>query len=133
MPKPSATAERSKVEGISKTLSSEAASWRISGNSHAYLIIQSAERRGLTEGTSEARLGSGSASTFPICEALGPGDTITFLSDGVWPNLSPASRKEIVLRVAARKLSEVPNSVVEAMRPSGSADDKAAVAVRLLE
>ncbi|MFY9527874.1 MAG: PP2C family serine/threonine-protein phosphatase [Candidatus Acidiferrales bacterium] len=103
------------------------------GNSRAYLFRQEAGCRWLTEGANEARLGSGSPSAFPIREALSAGDTIILLSDGVWPNLSPASLNEIVLRVAARKFSEVPNALLDAARRTGAADDMTTVALRLLE
>jgi serine/threonine protein phosphatase PrpC len=103
------------------------------GNSHAYLVRQGRECRWLTEGANEARLGSGSSSAFPIREALSPGDTIMLLSDGVWSNLSPSLLNEIVLRVAPRKFSEVPNAVLDAARRAGTADDMTAVALRLLE
>jgi serine/threonine protein phosphatase PrpC len=103
------------------------------GNSHAYLVRRGTECRWLTEGASEARLGSGSPSAFPIREALNPDDTIMLLSDGVWPNLTPASLNEIVLRVGACKFSEVPNAVLEIAQRVGTADGMTAVALRLLE
>jgi serine/threonine protein phosphatase PrpC len=102
------------------------------GDSRAYLINREGQCRIVNGGASKQLLGSGQAHPYLIRLTLSAGDIVLLLSGGAWTPLNLHLLQKTVVSAALKHFSEVPAAVLDAAGPTGRADDKTAVAVRLV-
>jgi serine/threonine protein phosphatase PrpC len=97
------------------------------GDSRLYLFDREGELRILTDTTK--RLGSGHAQASMFQHSLGPGEILLLMSDGAYGPLSTYALKRTIGSVMSRHLSELPESILNAVKDRQ--DDRTIVALRL--
>lgn len=100
------------------------------GDSRAYVCDEEGTLRFLTDGATKAKLGSGSATLFPIRHALASGETLLLLSDGVWTALNGDMLGKTVVAARSRDFADVPTAIIEAASKTGRRDDMTVICLR---